>query len=101
MTMAENDSDLGAFLAGFLIGGIIAAGAALLLAPQSGEETREMIRERGIELQHRLEQTSSEFRSKAESAIREGRERIDEAVEGTKQRTTRRKPGAAEGEAPD
>ena len=41
------------FLTGFLLGAVAGAAAALLLAPQSGEETREQIRERGIELQSR------------------------------------------------
>jgi gas vesicle protein len=98
--MADSDSDLGAFVAGFLIGGLVGAGVALLLAPQSGEETREMLRERSIELKGRAEQAATEFRSKAESAIEEGRERVDAAVESTRARVSRRKPGAAEGEAP-
>jgi gas vesicle protein len=98
--MAENGSDLGAFLAGCMVGGLIGAGVALLLAPQSGEETREMIREHSIELKNRAEQAAEEFRSKAETAIGEGRERVDEVVESAKQRVSRRKPGAAEGEAP-
>jgi gas vesicle protein len=99
--MAEHDSDLGAFLAGFLFGGLVGAGVALLLAPQSGEETREMIRERGIELKARAEQTAEDFRKRAEESIKEGREQINEGVETARQRITRRKPGAAEGQAPD
>jgi len=98
--MSDNDSDLGSFMAGILIGGLIGAGVALLMAPQSGEETREMLRERSIELKSRAEQAASEFRTKAGSAIDEGRERVDEAVESARQRVSRRKPGAAEGEAP-
>jgi gas vesicle protein len=94
--MADSDSDLGAFMAGFLLG----AGVALLLAPQSGEETREMLRERSIELKGRAEQTATDFRSKAETTLQEGRERIDEAVETARKRVSRRKPGAAEGGAP-
>lgn len=98
--MADNDSDLGAFMAGFLLGGMIGAGVALLLAPQSGEETREMLRERSIELKGRAEQAATDFRSKAETTLQEGRERIDEAVETARKRVSRRKPGAAEGGAP-
>ena len=41
--MANNDSDFGAFISGFLIGGLVGAAVALLMAPQSGEETRTMI----------------------------------------------------------
>jgi gas vesicle protein len=97
--MADHDSDLGAFMAGFLLGGMIGAGVALLLAPQSGEETREMLRERSIELKGRAEQAASDIRTKAETTFQEGRERFDDAVESTRKRVSRRKPGAAEGEA--
>ena len=99
--MAEHDSDLGAFLAGFMIGGLIGAGVALLMAPQSGEETRELIRERSIELKGRAEEAADDFRSRAETAISSGRDRVDDAVESAKQRVSRRKPGAAEGESPE
>ena len=43
--MADNDSDIGAFLSGFVIGGLVGAAVALILAPQSGEETRAQIRQ--------------------------------------------------------
>ena len=45
----ENESGLGAFLAGFIIGGLVGAAVALVLAPQSGEETRSQIAERSVE----------------------------------------------------
>ena len=35
----------GKFIAGFIVGGIVGAVAGVLLAPQSGEETREKIKE--------------------------------------------------------
>jgi gas vesicle protein len=37
------------FFAGLVIGGLVGATLALLLAPQSGEETRAQIRDKGIE----------------------------------------------------
>jgi gas vesicle protein len=43
-------------MAGLLIGGLAGAGAMLLLAPQSGERTREQIQEKSIELR---DETSS------------------------------------------
>ena len=45
----NSGKDFGAFLAGFLVGGLAGAGVAFLLAPQSGEETREHIRRRAVE----------------------------------------------------
>ncbi|MBU1877645.1 MAG: YtxH domain-containing protein, partial [Chloroflexi bacterium] len=42
----DNRTDSGlAFLAGLILGGLIGAVAALLFAPQSGEETRRQLQE--------------------------------------------------------
>ncbi len=41
--MNDSSSEFGAFLAGFVIGGLVGAAAALILAPQSGSETRSQI----------------------------------------------------------
>ena len=46
--MADNDSDFGAFFTGLVVGGLVGAAVALMLAPQSGEETRAQIRQRII-----------------------------------------------------
>ncbi len=43
--MGEHDTGKG-FAAGLLIGALIGAGVALLFAPQSGEDTRRLIRKR-------------------------------------------------------
>lgn len=39
----------------FLLGGLVGAGAALLMAPQSGKETREKIREMAKEWEEKAE----------------------------------------------
>ena len=38
------------FFAGLVTGGLVGAGLALFLAPQSGEKTRIQIRDKGLEL---------------------------------------------------
>ncbi len=48
--MNENSSEFGAFLAGFVIGGLVGAAVALILAPQSGSETRSQIVGKGHDL---------------------------------------------------
>jgi gas vesicle protein len=82
--MADNSGDLGSFLAGFVIGGLIGAGVALLLAPQSGEETRGMIKEKSIELRDRAYDTAEEARVKAEQLTQQARERAAEIQVGGK-----------------
>ena len=47
--MSDRDS-YGSFLVGFLVGGLVGAVVALLYAPQSGEETRGVIKDKTIEL---------------------------------------------------
>lgn len=56
-------------LVGMLVGGLAGAAAALLMAPQSGKETRRQIQEKSIELRDRttelVEDTVAQVRTKA------------------------------------
>ena len=46
--MSDNDGgDFGSFLAGFVIGGLVGTAVALVLAPQSGADTRSQITGKG------------------------------------------------------
>ena len=53
----DNGSNVTSAVAGLLIGGLAGAGAALLLAPQSGKETRAQIQQKTIELRDRTAET--------------------------------------------
>ena len=75
--MSDNRG-FGAYLAGFILGGLIGAVVALLLAPQSGEETRTQIREKSIEIRDRASESIEEARMRAERAVEEARLRVDE-----------------------
>ncbi|MBM4431006.1 MAG: hypothetical protein FJ026_11770 [Chloroflexi bacterium] len=95
----SNESKGGAeFLAGLIIGGLIGAAAAILLAPQPGDETRAQLREKGIELKERVIELSEEARKKAEEWQEEGRAvletqkaRVEEAVEEGKKAAAQKK----------
>jgi gas vesicle protein len=76
--MSERNGDFGAFLSGFVIGGLVGAAVALLMAPQSGEETRTIIRDKGIELKDKVEQASQETRAKAEELAKEARTKAED-----------------------
>jgi len=58
--MARNNGGFGAFLVGFLMGSFVGVTIAFLTAPRSGEETREQIRAKGVELRDSAGQTADE-----------------------------------------
>jgi len=71
------------FLTGLALGGIAGAATALLMAPASGEETREEIRSRGVELKHRGEAFGDEAKEQLEKAAKEGQKRMSDVQERT------------------
>lgn len=74
--MAGNGSG-GSFVRGLVIGGVVGAAAALLMAPQSGESTRAEIRERGSEIQEKAEATYARMQVQLQSALSDLRARVD------------------------
>lgn len=69
-------------LAGLLIGTLAGAVTMLLLAPKSGKETREQIKEKGIELGDQttkfVEDTMSQIKSNLDEFTSSGREMMQE-----------------------
>lgn len=62
--MSDRDDGLAAFIAGVFIGGIIGAATMLLLAPQSGEDTRTYIKDKSIELKDKAAVTYEDYYSR-------------------------------------
>jgi gas vesicle protein len=94
----SDESNGFAFLSGVVLGGLVGAAVALLLAPQPGEETREQLREKSLELKDRMIELSEEARKKAEEFQSEGRAtvetqtaRVKEAIEEGKQAAAKKK----------
>lgn len=74
--MADRD-EFGAFLLGFIVGSLTGAVASLLLAPQSGESTRSMLRDKAIELGGQVTNTVDDARVKAEEITADARARSE------------------------
>lgn len=70
----------GDFLAGFVLGGLVGAAVALLLAPQPGEETRALLRERSIELKERADELSAEAKKLAAELQERSKETLESQV---------------------
>ena len=83
--MSDRD-EFGAFLVGFIVGGLSGAVVALLFAPQSGEETRALIKDKSIELRDRAQITAEEAIARAEAAAAEARARADELARQLRER---------------
>ena len=71
--MSDNSNEFGAFMSGLLLGGIAGAITALLLAPQSGEETRKVIVDKSLELKDMAVETVEDARQRAEKAAENAR----------------------------
>ncbi len=83
--MSDRD-EFGAFLVGFIVGGLSGAVVALLFAPQSGEETRALIKDKSIELRDKAQQSAEETLARAEATAQEARARADELARQLKER---------------
>src|SRR5437588_12236441 len=78
----HQDNDYAVGTAAFLAGALIGAGVALLLAPQSGAETRGMLRDYAGRAKDELKQRGQKVKSTLDSAMERGKE----AFEATKER---------------
>jgi len=61
----------GKFIAGFIVGGAIGAVAGILLAPKSGEETRNEIANSAKDMLKKADETAKQIQSKADDALGE------------------------------
>ena len=85
--MSERD-EFGAFLVGFIVGGLTGAVVALLFAPQSGEETRALIKDKSIELRDKAQVSAEEALARAEQLAADARHRADELTKEARARAT-------------
>ncbi len=85
--MSDRD-EFGAFLVGFIVGGLTGAVVSLLMAPQSGEETRALIKDKSIELRDKAQMSAEEALARAEAAAAEARAHADEIAQQLKERGT-------------
>ena len=92
--MADRD-EFGAVLIGFVVGGLTGAVVSLLFAPQSGEETRAVIKEKSIELRDKAAAQAELVASKAEKFAGEAKQKGLEAYEDVKKAVTKKKPAEA------
>jgi gas vesicle protein len=72
------------FIAGLLLGGLIGAGVALLLAPQSGHKTRRQIQRKGRDLR---EQTTDAITDTIDDGVAQVRTKAQQVTSGIQEQT--------------
>jgi gas vesicle protein len=99
----EVSKEASSFFAGFCVGALVGGAAALLTAPQTGEETRSQIRDRSIEIKEKAEATYGDVLTRIDSSTTELRGRteelsskLDQLIAQGKQEITRLKKRGAE-----
>lgn len=71
----------GRFLAGFIVGGALGAIAGILLAPQSGEETRELLSDASKDVVKKTDKTVKDIQDRADTVVSELQQKGDEIME--------------------
>ena len=83
-TMILKQGSVGSFLRGLAVGAAI----ALLVAPRSGRETRDIITERGTELKEKAVDMVKDTRSKAENVIGDARNKVTRSMKEGEENVT-------------
>jgi gas vesicle protein len=78
MRYEEEGYGAGSLFLSFILGGLLGAGAALLLAPKSGTETRQRIREFADDVRDKAEDYVGQAKNRVTSGIQKGKGFIEE-----------------------
>jgi gas vesicle protein len=73
----------GAFVVGVFVGLLAGAAAALLLAPSSGEELRQQLGDKAIELKGTAQETVEENLKKAQQAVQDAQAALGKSAPET------------------
>ncbi len=77
----ERGSDAAGYLGWFFLGALAGAAAELLLAPQTGRETRDLLAERGGEVFKKAQEKAGETQVRASDLFDKGREYFEEQTQ--------------------
>jgi gas vesicle protein len=78
-TMPDEEYD-GSKLTWFLMGAALGAGCAMLLAPKSGKETRQLISQKAQEASDAVTGTSRDLYDRGKEVIDKGKQVVDDAA---------------------
>lgn len=74
----SSGSDAAGYLGWFFLGALVGAAAALLLTPKTGQEARDLIREKGGDFTKRAQEYAKDAQVRASELFDQGREFFEE-----------------------
>ena len=77
--MAEREGG-GGFAIGVIVGAVVGVAVGLLFAPRPGEETREILAEKGKQIRDKSAQVAAKARKAATEAVRKAQAKLDEVA---------------------
>ena len=90
---SDYDADAGSWLLSFILGGLIGAGIALLVAPKSGRQTRARIKDMAEDAKERAEDYSEQAKDRISTAMHKGADVLQQKKEDIESTITRAKKG--------
>ena len=82
------------FLAGFAVGAALGAVAGILLAPKSGEETREMLGDVASDMAKKTDATVKDIQKRAEDIVSDVQEKSEEIMSKLQDMLSKKEEGA-------
>ncbi len=79
--MERQKSNIGSFMKGILLGGILGGMVALFAAPRPGTETRRLLRDKSEQMREKTMQTIENAREQVDSVVTDTRQRADNIVQ--------------------
>ena len=83
--MERRTLNFGSFLRGLMVGSILASVVVLFTAPQSGLETRQMLRDKGQEIRDKTGETVENAREQVETRLSDTRQLAEKIVHRTEE----------------
>lgn len=77
MGTQESNYNAGSIILSFFVGGLVGAGIALLLAPKTGQETREQIKRLAEDAKDKADSYIDQAKSKATEVLEKGKELVE------------------------
>lgn len=96
VSLMEKEKNSG-FLLGLLVGSMVGAAIAILMAPSSGEETRKFLKENAVDpAKSKVMDLADDFRAKAETVAKDLKERAGDLWEKSKKTVSEKKDSLLE-----